>query len=403
MAAGQIVGEARRRSAQAAGLALDRRADELARGGGARRPVEARRPDAATGSALAARLDETSYFQTPDWVLSWWETIAGATADARGGVARGLDGPARGARRLEPRSRAACTGGFRSRLPVYVNAGSGAGAADHCGWLVAAGLARRGRRVARRSAIGGAGLLLRSADAAASGPPLPPARGWSRRTRVPAHAVPPPDQHGGTLSHAFDRQLERFTRRMEREGVLLRVGRGRLGRRAAACAPCSTCTRERVHAMASAPRSAPSSFALHRRLAERSAPRRGPLGHRRAMRRRRRRSPLRVPLEGHLRRLPVGMGGEMGPSQHGQCARLPGHSPRRGSTARARSTSCAAPSRTSTASAPSTGGIGRGCAARLAARCAVDIERATGSSVGRRRACARPRTAARRGPPDARP
>jgi len=26
---------------------------------------------------LMARIPETSYFQTPDWVLGWWQTIGG--------------------------------------------------------------------------------------------------------------------------------------------------------------------------------------------------------------------------------------------------------------------------------------------------------------------------------------
>jgi len=29
---------------------------------------------------LMARIPKTSYFQTPDWVLAWWETIGGMPA-----------------------------------------------------------------------------------------------------------------------------------------------------------------------------------------------------------------------------------------------------------------------------------------------------------------------------------
>jgi hypothetical protein len=48
-------------------------------------------------------------------------------------------------------------------VPIYANAGSGAGAADHCGWLLQADRADEvGTWVSK--AIGGSALLVRGAD-----------------------------------------------------------------------------------------------------------------------------------------------------------------------------------------------------------------------------------------------
>ena len=78
---------------------------------------------------LAARLDETSYFQTPDWVLSWWETIA-LRPPTQAVTWRGTTG------RLEAlvllsRAREPLHGRLPMKFPVYVNSGSGAGATSH--------------------------------------------------------------------------------------------------------------------------------------------------------------------------------------------------------------------------------------------------------------------------------
>jgi len=132
---------------------------------------------------LATRLDETSYFQTPDWVLSWWETLAGRPP-TRAVTWRAPTG------RLEAlvvlsRAREPLHGRLPMRLPVYVNAGSGAGAADHCGWLVAPAW-RDAVAAWLAEAIAGHVLLLRNADACREQPPLPAgallaARSASRR------------------------------------------------------------------------------------------------------------------------------------------------------------------------------------------------------------------------------
>ncbi|MEN3284947.1 MAG: hypothetical protein V7607_6087 [Solirubrobacteraceae bacterium] len=221
--------------------------------------------------ALAARLDGTSYFQTPDWVLSWWETIAGRPR-TRAAAWRGASGRleaivvlSRGRERLHPR--------LPVRLAIYTNAGSGTGAADHCGWLVPA--AWRDEVAAWLSeTMAGAGLLLRSADPDSDRPPLPDGARVVGRTVCPRMSVPPPDGDVGR-SHDFSRQLGRFTRRIEREGVRFEwvTGGGVDERLLRALFD--------LHARARARHGTRTSFgveqlALHRRLAERSGPGRGP-------------------------------------------------------------------------------------------------------------------------------
>jgi CelD/BcsL family acetyltransferase involved in cellulose biosynthesis len=220
---------------------------------------------------LAERLDDTSYFQTPDWVLSWWETIA-ARPQTRAAAWRAASGRlealvvlSRDRVRLHPR--------LPVKLPVYTNAGSGAGAADHCGWLVPP--AWREEVAAWLSkALGGAVLLLRSADPDWDRPPLPGAARVVERTVCPRMSVPPPDRDVGR-KHDFDRQLKRFIRRMQREGVLFEWIAG-----ASVDEPLLRTLFE-LHARARARHGVGTSFgieqlALHRRLAERSGPGRGP-------------------------------------------------------------------------------------------------------------------------------
>ena len=130
---------------------------------------------------LAARYEGSSYFQTPDWVLAWWETIGGRpptrVAAWRSGSGRleALVALSRDRERLHRRLPVA--------VPVYVNAGSGAGAGDHCEWLVPR---ERGEAVGAwlRAATPGSALLLRSA---APDPPagvLPEGARIVERTRL---------------------------------------------------------------------------------------------------------------------------------------------------------------------------------------------------------------------------
>src|SRR5262249_42329979 len=180
-------------------------------GGGAKRA-----PRARDWQSPPTRLEDSSYFQTPDWILSWWETV-GRRPRTRAAAWRSASGRlealvvlSRDRVRLHPR--------LPLKLSVCTNAGSGAGAADHCSWLlppawhteVAAWLPQ---------ALTGAGLLLRSAAPDRDGPPLPGGARVVKTTVCPRLSVPPPDRDVGR-THAFDRQVRRFTRRIERQGVV---------------------------------------------------------------------------------------------------------------------------------------------------------------------------------------
>jgi CelD/BcsL family acetyltransferase involved in cellulose biosynthesis len=83
--------------------------------------------------ALARRLPGTSYFQTPSWVLAWWDTVA-ARPPMRvacwydDGRLAAVVGIARARQRLHRR--------LPISVGIYANAGSGPGDADHCGPLV---------------------------------------------------------------------------------------------------------------------------------------------------------------------------------------------------------------------------------------------------------------------------
>jgi CelD/BcsL family acetyltransferase involved in cellulose biosynthesis len=220
--------------------------------------------------ALAGRLEGTSYFQTPDWVLSWWETLAGRPR-TRAAAWRGPSG------RLEAlvlltRDRVTLHPRLPLRVAVYANAGSGVGAADHCGWLVPTAW-REPVAAWLAETLGSTGLLLRGAPDADE-PPLPPGARVIGRTACPRTAVPSAGDDV-SRSHGFSRQLARFTRRMEREGVRFAWLSG-------------DALDERVlralfelHARSRSRHGDASSFGvehldLHRRLVARSGARRGP-------------------------------------------------------------------------------------------------------------------------------
>jgi hypothetical protein len=194
------MGQAARRAAQSAGVAIaltDRASvGDLAR----------------EWRGLAARHRGSSYFQTPDWILAWWETIAGrprtqvATWRSQSGRLEALVVLSRDRERLHRR--------FALAVPVQTNAGSGAGAADHCGWLVAP---ERGHEVGAwvSEAIGGSALLVRSADPDWASVALPAGARVVERTACPRVGLP----LAAGPSPSFVRQLRRFTRRLASEGV----------------------------------------------------------------------------------------------------------------------------------------------------------------------------------------
>jgi CelD/BcsL family acetyltransferase involved in cellulose biosynthesis len=164
---------------------------------------------------LAARHEGSSYFQTPDWALAWWETIA-ARPRTRVAAWRTASG------RLEAivalsRDRER----LHRRLPVgvsvYANTGSGVGDADHCSWLVPAD---RGDAVAAwlTEAIAGSPLVLRGAAPDWPEGILPAGARAVEATACPRLTLPLAAGADGP-SGDFVRQLRRFTRRLGREGV----------------------------------------------------------------------------------------------------------------------------------------------------------------------------------------
>jgi CelD/BcsL family acetyltransferase involved in cellulose biosynthesis len=165
--------------------------------------------------ALAGRLAGTSYFQTPDWVLAWWETVGGrpeTDVAAWRGPSGGLDAVvalSRGAERLHRR--------LPLSVPVLVNAGTGPGAADHCGWLVAP-QRRDDVRDWLATTLRGRALLLRAVDVAAGAPPLPAAARVVETVACPRLPLPATNGPHGP-SPAFSRQLARLARRLARDGV----------------------------------------------------------------------------------------------------------------------------------------------------------------------------------------
>ncbi len=126
---------------------------------------------------LAARIEGSSYFQTPDWVLAWWDTIAErprtrlAAWRSPSGRLEAMVALSRGRERLHRR--------LPFAVPVYTNAGSGVGAADHCAWLVPA---ERGAEVA-------AWLTEATRRRPASRPRPPPRTGPSRSLPAGARVV----------------------------------------------------------------------------------------------------------------------------------------------------------------------------------------------------------------------
>ena len=242
---------------------------EPARGGRARRPRGASAALTRDWHELALRLDGSSYFQSPDWVLAWWETVA-RRPPTRIAAWRAPAG------RLEAlvalsEDRARLHGALPVDLPVQVNAGSGPGAADHCGWLVPAD--RRAEVAAwLGEALGGAGLLLRGADPAWGRPPLPPRARVIAVTTCPRLTLPGPDEARRAIARAAPPAPALHAPPRARGGAL-RVG-ARPGRSTSrCCARCSRCTAGLRAGRAGGTSFGPEQLALHLRLAASAAAR----------------------------------------------------------------------------------------------------------------------------------
>ncbi|MER6397303.1 GNAT family N-acetyltransferase [Kitasatospora sp. NPDC001603] len=220
---------------------------------------------------LAAADPGGSWFTTPEWALSWWETLGARQGGGEVTVWREPDGRVsavvpllRTRRRLHPRA--------PLTVPCLTVLGSGPGAADHCGVTaaperraeVAAWLARRARR---------ATLLLTDLDPGQSGF-LPAGAVEVGRTPCPRVDLTPGADALG--SRQFRADLRRYGRKLAAGGITFRwvapaVGSGELAERIALLH-----TVLRLHRLRRSALGLPTTFdearaPLHVRLIERSA------------------------------------------------------------------------------------------------------------------------------------
>jgi CelD/BcsL family acetyltransferase involved in cellulose biosynthesis len=160
----------------------------------------------------------TSYFVSPDWVLSWWAT-EGANVQVEAGVWRDEAGRleavvplARHSHRLHPLAPVT--------VPTWTNLGSGVGAADHCGWAVRAARAADVRAwIAAKQSTGS--MLLSSLDGDAGRAFVPEGAMSVTSSACPRVAIAPsPKEIGGSAK--FRKQLRAYGRKIERLGTTFR-------------------------------------------------------------------------------------------------------------------------------------------------------------------------------------
>jgi CelD/BcsL family acetyltransferase involved in cellulose biosynthesis len=166
---------------------------------------------------LAAR-SELSYFSTPDWVLSWWETI-GREAEAKVAVWEGSSGSVEAVvplARIRERLHSRTTWTF----PAWTNMGFGAGNADHCGFAVAPHLVDSVRAWIVEKAASGA-VILRNLDPSSGVPFVPASARRISTTRCPRLHIPPPDGHLGRTEGSL-RRARTYARRLNEAGVRFR-------------------------------------------------------------------------------------------------------------------------------------------------------------------------------------
>ena len=160
-------------------------------------------------------MDDSSYFQTPDWVVAWWETLAGrprtrvAAWRDESGRLEALVALSRDRQRLHRR--------VPLTVRVWANSGSGAGVGDHTAWLVGDGL---GDQVSAwlGATLGRSPLLVRGVAPGWPAQALPSGAREFDSDACPRVALPLAPETGAP-SKDFERQLRRFTRRIGRKGV----------------------------------------------------------------------------------------------------------------------------------------------------------------------------------------
>lgn len=159
-----------------------------------------------------------SYFVSPDWVLGWWETLGrGVDAEValwrdRSGTLEAVVPVARVRQRLHPRAPLA--------VSVCTNLGSGAGAADHCGWPALPQRAEAVRAFIARKAAGGP-LLLADLDPDLGVPFVPAGARQVGASACPRLDIPPPGEELA-LSGKFRKQLRAYARKLDQQGVAFR-------------------------------------------------------------------------------------------------------------------------------------------------------------------------------------
>jgi CelD/BcsL family acetyltransferase involved in cellulose biosynthesis len=164
---------------------------------------------------LVAAADWSSYFMSPAWTLSWWETLGREqTAELAvwqaDGVVDAVVGLARVRSRLHPR----LPGGVRQ----WVALGAGAGAADHVGWVTAPHRADDVRRWLGDH-LGRAPVLLAGVDPDADPRPVLP--GLRRVATTPCPRVDLGDGPLPTGSTKLRKAVRYDERRLAGDGVEL--------------------------------------------------------------------------------------------------------------------------------------------------------------------------------------
>jgi CelD/BcsL family acetyltransferase involved in cellulose biosynthesis len=221
--------------------------------------------------ALAISQPSASYFVSPDWVLSWWET-EGDGAHVEAGVWRDDAGRleavvplARYPHRLHPVA--------PLTVPTWTNLGSGVGAADHCGWAVRASRAEDVRAwLAGKLASGS--MILDSLDPEAGAALVPAGAQAIASSACPRVAIPAAEAEIGG-SAKFRKQLRAYRRKIERLGVTFRwIGPAEMTADVVDTVLDLHETRRAAAGWASMFN--PDRAALHRRLIERSTASGGP-------------------------------------------------------------------------------------------------------------------------------
>lgn len=166
---------------------------------------------------LADTIPAMSYFTTPDWVLSWWETFGdGHAAEVaiwrdRLGRLEAVVALGWSRQRLHPR--------VHVGLPVWTNLGSGVGGADHCGWSVGDARVHDARAwITERTS--GTSAVLSNLDPQSGRPFVPEGALRVASSPCPRLEIPSDEQPIG--SARMRKHLRAYTRKLLDQGVTFR-------------------------------------------------------------------------------------------------------------------------------------------------------------------------------------